>query len=69
MTLKLKVRNEGSIENRICSALWADPRTILNLSPISQIDHFSSKKPKTNPKLSQNYKSELKVAEKIKLLY
>ena len=56
---KLKVRIEGSIENKSCSAMPADPKNVFE--PCS-LAHWGPKKPETTQKLGQNKKSDWKGA-------
>ena len=51
---KLKVRIEGSIENKRCSAIQRDPKKLLILTQPPKLIHWSPQKPKRVLKLGQN---------------
>ena len=56
------VRIYGSIENKIYSAIWVNPKNVFEHYPNPKNNLLGPKKPKTTPKLSQNTKSKLKVS-------
>ena len=56
---KLKVRIEGSRENKSCLSEWVDPKNVFEPYYDPNLAHWGPKKPKCAPKLGQTQKQEV----------